>query len=288
MDINKTAIVICKIWRFSGLPNYKFENEQFEYYKSKSYVIFSIIVLINITFFITYQDVNSKLNLYMIILQSATLYMLDICFVIYTYVQKENIRTNLNDLLMINKIVCQVSKSSLSVNKISKLLFLYLAIQVSFVTFEWLIVSLITSQNYTFYIRSFCYFTAMFYNYLNLNLFIFFHLLLLRHLYMSLINIIKNPMIINFDLKHIIKISEMIGTVTKNINKSFQVPILLKIVADFILTTADLYYSTKLLFPLYNLPIYVVPIIVIYIINILMSIFMMAYFFEEISEKVSC
>ncbi|EFA04729.1 gustatory receptor 200 [Tribolium castaneum] len=282
MNITETAIIICKIWSFTGLPQFKYKNGKFEYKKTKSYVILTLVVMTNIAFFIKSLNVTNDLMFYLSILQTGSLYSLDIGLIIYSYLKKRKIVIILNDLLMVTKMVCRVSRNNnLSQNNISKSLFWYIIVQVILVAAEFLGILVFFTLEAKVYVNLVFYNFATFFSY-NLNVLIFFYLIVVRTIYTSYFNAITSNS--TNDPKTVIRIFTKLYEISHNINETFQVPILLRIFTDFVLSVTTVFYLSVTLYFFPGVSYYVVLVTVAWLTNILFAIFMMAYFFDQTTE----
>ncbi|EFA04730.1 gustatory receptor 201 [Tribolium castaneum] len=284
MNITETAILICKIWSFIGLPYFKFENGKFEYKKSKSSIILIFIVIAKIVFFIKSIELSNDLFFYLTILQTGSLYLLVIGLGIYSYLKKRRIAIILNDLIMLTKMLCHFSRNNdLLRSNVSKPVIWYLIAQVTITVSKILGVVLTISPVAEVYLNLFFYNFAELFSY-NINLLIFFYLIIFQNAYTSYFNAITSKNTHN-DPKTVVEIFYKFYEISNNINKTLQVPILLRIFTDFVFAIASMFYLAVLLYIMPELPFFVVAEMVLWLVNTLFAIFIMAYFFDQMTEK---
>jgi hypothetical protein len=290
MDIAKGTKLVCNIWMISGLPIYKLRNGKFKCTISKSFIFPLAFLIINIACVVKFQKFTNELHCSITILQFSTLYLLNFGILYYSYSKRKTIETIFFNFLVINKMVGQFYDHSFPSTNIGKQLLKYVMLQM-LLTLVVLLEAFTFGHHHDlqFYIDNLCYSTGTIFS-LNLNLILFFYLFTLQILHKNFHEAVKNNMKENIaiDFQQIAQIYDLLQKIFIDINNTFQKPILLKIFNDFIHAVTISFYTVSTLSELTPMTTYVIILIAaaIWLTETLISIFVIAYYFEGISEQV--
>nr|XP_015835365.1 PREDICTED: gustatory receptor for bitter taste 93a-like [Tribolium castaneum] len=185
---------------------------------------------------------------------------------------------------MVTKMVCQFSRNNdLLRNSVSKPLFWYLIVQVAITGNKILGAVLTISPDAEVYLNVLFYNFAELFSY-NINILIFFYLIIFQNAYTSYFKAITRKNTYN-DPKIVVQIFYKFYEISNNINETLQVPILLRIFTDFVFTISSMFYLSVFLYIIPELSFFVLAKMVLWLVNTLFAIFIMAYFFDQMTEK---
>ena len=243
--------------------------------------------------YLKYRKFESDLNSYVNVIQFATIYMLDLGLIISAYLKRRKIAQIISNILTVEKMLQKFCAVEFPSGRLGRNLMIYLMVQTILTIYQIVVVSSATFDIFSdFFIENACYHTLVIYSY-NFNAMLFFCLLVLRAFHSTFTvgireNFARKVQVVESDFRQVVQVYTLLQKLSKDVFKTFEKLILLKILKDFIIAVSTAYNATFLTMQLSTVLAFLNKILetMLYLVAILMSNFGMAYLFEEISRQV--
>jgi hypothetical protein len=284
---------IITIWKYSGLPVYRLEDENLSrtkkiVYKTSHSFILGILLIIIAPVYITYVGIDQEMDSYVLLLFFGSLYIQSVAIVLIFHVKRQAIATVLTKLLFYEEKLFKHCKSTNTTNKIKTNFFVYAFFQVIIVITIIILDYDAFTGNWPTVLFTILQYFGLIFNF-NFDFLLAFILFSINDLYSKLIFSTK---INHTNWKENLQMFRNLHSLCNNVNSTLQEIVLLKTFTDFTLSVVTVFYAV------YDLPeifletdLFMVMLKSIlynlWIIRIFISNFTMCYKFDTIGQKVN-